>query len=108
MHQNNEVRVDIEKFGRKIQCRVRLDQDHQFLYVNSNSDFYKAIFEEGFPKVFRAFCELLRQYDYAYFPVERDLIAIGSLDIIDGKRKQRTEVIQSKPQIKYNEDDVLS
>lgn len=108
MHLNNQVRTDIQGFGREIECSVQIDQDHQFLYIHSGSKFYKAVFEEGFPKVFRAFCALLREYDYVYFPAQKDLIAIGSLDIVDGKRKQTKEVVEQKPQIKYSEEDVLS
>lgn len=108
MYQNNQVRTGIQRFGQEIKCTVQINQDHQFLYINSSSKFYKAIFEEGFPKVFRAFCTLLREYDYIYFPIQKDLIAIGSLDIIDKKRKQMKEIVESKSQIKYSEEDVLS
>lgn len=108
MLQNNQVRTEIQKFGRKIKCSVQVDQDGRFLYIKSSSRFYKAVFEEGWPQIFRKFCELLREYDYVYFPTDRDLIAIGSLDIIDSKRKQIQEVANPKPQIKYSEDDVLS
>lgn len=105
--QNNDVRTAIQAFAKRLKCSVQLRQDHQFLYLESNSRFYKIVFEEGFPEVFREFCRVLREFDFIYAPGDRGQILIGSLDILDEKRREN-KPIETTPKIEYNEDDVLS
>lgn len=106
---NNTVRSEVESFAKRLKCSLRLQQDPQFLYFDSTDKFYDKVFVDGFPEVFRDFCALLREFDYIYFPAQNGQIGIGSLDILDGKRKQKKlEEVPLAPKIVYNEDDVLS
>lgn len=107
MNTNNQVRSEIEKLAKRLKCSVRIDQDHQFLYISTGSAFYEKVFVPASLEHFRTFCDIMHEYDCTFFPAPHDMIGIGSLDILDIKRKQEAPV-SSSVKIKYSEEDVLS